>query len=67
MYATLEYMDFTGDNQILDIETPYLKGQILEQGIDERYDRYIESEKMGTIYEHCVKAIEKALNFGEHG
>ena len=67
VYATLEYMDFTGDNQILDIETPYLKGQILEQGIDERYDRYIESEKMGTIYEHCVKAIEKALNFGEHG
>ena len=67
VYATLEYMDFTGDNQILDIETPYLKGQILEQGIDERYDRYIESEKMGTIYEHCVKAIEKSLNFGEHG
>ena len=41
VYATLEYIDFTGDNQILDIETPYLKGQILEQGIDERYDRYI--------------------------
>lgn len=66
-YATLEYIDFTGDTKILDIETPYLKGETLKEGEDERYDRYIESEKTGTIYEHCIKAIEKSLNFGEHG
>ena len=67
VYATLEYIDFTGDNEILNIETPYLKGKILEQGIDERYDKYIESDKIGTIYEHCIKSIEKSLNFGKHG
>ena len=66
-YATLEYIDFTGDTKILDIETPYLKGEILKEGEDERYDRYIESGNTGTIYEHCIKAIEKSLNFGEHG
>jgi len=67
VYATLEYIDFTGDNEFLNIETPYLKGKILEQGIDERYDKYIESDKIGTIYEHCIKSIERSLNFGEHG
>ena len=34
---------------------------------DEKYDKYVQSEVTGTIYEHCVKAIEKALDFGENG
>ncbi len=66
-YLTLEYIDFTGDGTILDIETPYLKGEILKQNVDERYDKYLSSEEKGTIYEHCIKAIEKSLNFGENG
>ena len=66
-YLTLEYIDFTGDETLLDIETPYLKGEILKQNVDEKYDKYISSEEKGTIYEHCIKAIEKSLNFGENG
>lgn len=66
-YLTIEYMEFTGDSHILDIETPYLQGQILEANQDERYDKYSESKEQGNIYEHCIKAIEKSLNFGENG
>lgn len=66
-YLTIEYMEFTGDNHILDIETPYLQGRILETNQDERYDKYSESKEQGSIYEHCIKAIEKSLNFGENG
>ena len=66
-YLTIEYIEFTGDKSILDIETPYLQGQILEPNQDERYDKYSESKEQGTIYEHCIKAIEKSLNFGENG
>lgn len=65
-YLTIEYMEFTGDNHILDIETPYLQGQILEANQDERYDKYPETQKLGSIYEHCIKAIERSLNFGEN-
>ena len=66
-YVVSEYIEFTGDYQILDIEVPYLKGNLLEEGQDEKYDKYIHGDKIGTIYEHCMKSIEKGINFGEHG
>ena len=66
-YLVIEYINFTGDNRILDVETPYLKGAILEEGVDERYDQYIRSERQESIYLHCIRAIEKSFNFGENG
>ena len=66
-YAVSDYINFTNDYSILDVETSYIDGAVLEKGIDERYDIYVPSEQKGTIYEHCIKAIEKSLNFGEHG
>ena len=67
VYLTLEYIEFTGDKSILEIETPFLQGEKLADGVDEKYDRYIESKEFGTIYEHCERAIEKSLRFGENG
>lgn len=67
VYLTIEYIEFTGDKSILNIETPYLQGQVLDEDQDERYDKYLESNEQGCIYEHCVKSIEKSLNFGENG
>ena len=64
---TEEYIDVTGDIGILDIETSYCQGEVLEEHEEERYDLYKESAICETIYEHCIKAIEKSLNFGEHG
>ena len=66
-YAVLEYIEFTGDESILDIKTPYLEGKILEQNQDEKYDMYLSSKEEGTIYDHCIRAIEKSLNFGQNG
>ena len=40
-YMVAEYIKFTGDTSILDIETSYVKGPILEDGVDERYDLYL--------------------------
>ena len=31
------------------------------------YDKYVESEIKEPIYNHCIRAIEKSLNFGENG
>lgn len=66
-YLTIEYISFTGDKSILDIKTPYLQGEPLQEGQDERYEKYLPSKQEGTIYEHCIKAIERSLNFGENG
>ena len=62
-----EYIEATGDTSILDIQTPYLQGEILKDEEEERYDLYKKMDYQETIYNHSIKAIEKALNFGEHG
>ena len=67
VFAVIEYISFTGDNSILDIETNYIKGEILKENEDEKYDIYEKSQIKQSIYNHCIKAIEKSLNFGEHG
>ena len=66
-FAVADYIEFTNDYSILDIKTNYLRGDILDDGVDERYDAYSASEVNASIYEHCIKAIEKSFDFGEHG
>ena len=67
VFVTIEYINFTGNKSILDVETPYLKGDILEENQDERYDKYESTEEQESIYRHCIKAIERSLNFGING
>jgi len=66
-YVVCEYIKFTKDQSILEIQVPYRKGKVLNDNEDEKYDKYDISEKQGTIYEHCIKAIEKAFDLGERG
>jgi len=66
-YLVIEYIEFTGDYSILEKNTSYLTGKILDQNIDENYDLYVKSEIKESIYKHCVKAIDRALEFGKNG
>ena len=66
-YVVDEYIKVTSDEGILDIEKPYLQGEVLQEGVDERYDFYPESDVKESIYMHCIRAIEKSLVFGENG
>ena len=66
-YVTLDYIKFTGDYAILDEETYYLKGDLLPDGIDENYDRYVPSDIKESIYRHCIRAIKRACNMGKRG
>lgn len=66
-YVVFEYINYTDDYSILDIEESYLMGEVLPDGVDERYDEYLESEVKENVYMHCVRAIDRSLNFGENG
>lgn len=66
-FLVAEYINYTGDYSILEIETNYIEGKELPDEIDENYDKYIMSKEKGSILEHCIKAIERSLNFGENG
>lgn len=65
-YVTIDYIKNTGDYSILDEEAVYLEDEPLREGEDERYKVTPESDKKGSIYEHCIRAIEISLRFGEH-
>ena len=43
------------------------KGELLPEGVDERYDVYLESKQKEDVYTHCIRAIDRSLNFGERG
>ncbi len=65
-YVTIDYVKRTGDYSILDEKMGYLEDRSLEEGEDERYTISQKSEKIGTLYEHCTKAIDRGLKFGPH-
>ncbi|HWR61410.1 MAG TPA: glucoamylase family protein [Clostridia bacterium] len=66
-YVTINYIDRTGDYGILDTTEGYLEDEQLREGEDERYDIPFVSETSGSLYEHCIRAIERGLKFGHHG
>ncbi|MDO5557211.1 MAG: hypothetical protein Q4G05_03090 [Clostridia bacterium] len=67
VYCVYEYINFTGDYSILDEQVSYLKGEILPVGIDERYDVYTKTHYKESLYNHCIKILEKSLDFGKNG
>lgn len=67
VYMVEEYINFTGEMSLLEIETPYVEGETLPEGSDEKYDIHLESSIKESIFMHCQRAIEKSLNFGENG
>ncbi len=66
-YVTAEYIYKTGDYDILNIEVNYLEDEPLDEKTDERYGIPRTSQIRGSVYEHCIKAIERGLRYGEHG
>ncbi len=66
VYLVEDYINFTNDTSILDIETSFLQGAMLESGIDENYDVYEASKEKASIFEHCERALEKSFVFGEN-
>ena len=66
-WATADYIERTGDRSILAEEVPYLRGRPLEPGEDELYGEAEIAGETGSVYEHCQRAIRRALQFGSHG
>jgi len=66
-YVTAEYIRISGDRQILEEELSFLEDQELAEFEDERYGMPRVSDTKASLYNHCIRAIEISLKFGEHG
>ncbi len=65
--ATCRYVLATGDSGVLDERVHFLQGRPVKPDEESYYDLPGRSEETATLYEHCVRAIQHSLEFGEHG
>jgi len=65
--AVCHYVDITGDISVLEQHIPYLEGRPLKPGEESVYDTPVISHIEETLWQHCVKAVERGLLFGQHG
>ena len=66
-FVVARYVAVTGDGDLLAIPVGYLESRPLYPGEDSFYDLPASGNLNGTLYEHCVRAIEHGLRFGRHG
>lgn len=66
-YVTAEYVNLTKDASILNEKVPFLQ-DVDMQDRREIYDVFNEADDVGTVYEHCIRAIKYGLSRkGENG
>ncbi len=66
-YVTCRYVSCVGDSGVLDEQIPFLESRLLKPEEESYYDLPNRSRESGTLYEHCVRAIDNGLKFGSHG
>jgi cellobiose phosphorylase len=66
-YATCRYVACVGDTAVLEEKVPFLIARPIRPEEEAYYDLPGCSEESATLYQHCVRAIEHGLTFGEHG
>jgi cellobiose phosphorylase len=65
--AVHHYVTTTGDVELLDAVVPFIKSPLLRGDQEEDFNLPSVSEQSGTVYEHCVRALELGYRLGVHG
>ena len=66
-YAACRYVSCVADTGVLDEKIPFLDARPVKPEEEAYYDLPNRAEETATLYQHCVRAIEHGLRFGEHG
>ena len=65
-YVAAHYVAATGDAAVLDQEVPYLDAPELESAQHDAYFTPDVAGQSGTLFEHCVRALDRSLLVGAH-
>jgi cyclic beta-1,2-glucan synthetase len=65
-FVACRYVLGSGDTGVLDERIPYIDGRPVRPDEESYYDRPQVSDDVGTLYDHCCRAIKNGLKFGSH-
>ncbi|NMM39135.1 MAG: hypothetical protein HHJ09_16845 [Glaciimonas sp.] len=65
--ATCRYVLSSGDIGVLDAPVHFLEGSALKAEDESCYELPKQSQQQASLYDHCVRAIQRGLRFGAHG
>jgi cyclic beta-1,2-glucan synthetase len=66
-YAVANYLSATGDSAVLEERLPFLEAAPLTAEQLEVYGAPTASEKQESLFDHCLRAIDKGITSGAHG
>lgn len=67
VYVTSQYVEATGDQDILAEPVGFLQATELSANEADRYARYDLGQSSASLYDHCARALQRGVTRGEHG